>query len=354
MNPAQRIISKFGGQSALAKLIDRPQTTVQYWARSGTIPVKWHQQILAAASRANLSLGPADFVAIESAGTAAPIKVPEAKWPGVLDVAGVEIPCYVLDDGRHVISRTGALHYLAGGKGGGNLESYLRLEALQPFLPRDLADHMIEMAIPQVVNKDVKALSAEAFIDICRAYSRGRDTGALTTETQVAIAIRASMALAAFAKTGIEAAIDEVTGYQYERAADALRVKLTLFLEDEMRPWEKTFPDELWVQFGRLTRWKGPIHERPKYWGKLVNELIYGYLDPDVYQWLRTNAPKPRHGQNYHQWLNGQYGLKKLIEHIWMVIGMATVCYDMRELRQRMAEKFGRQEVQFRLFLPPM
>jgi hypothetical protein len=39
------------------------------------------------------------------------------------------------------------------------------------------------------------------------------------------------MALAAFAKTGIEAAIDEVTGYQYERAHDALRVKLKLFLE---------------------------------------------------------------------------------------------------------------------------
>ena len=160
------------------------------------------------------------------------------------------------------------------------------------------------------------------------------------------------MALAAFAKTGIEAAIDEATGYQYERAEDALRVKLKLFLEEEMRPWEKTFPDELWVQFGRLTRWRGPIHQRPKYWGKLVNELVYSYLDPDVYEWLRT-APAPRHGQNYHQWLSGQYGLRKLIEHVWMLIGMATVCHEMRELRQRMAEKFGRQSIQFTLFLPP-
>lgn len=74
------------------------------------------------------------------------------------------------------------------------------------------------------------------------------------------------MLLGAFAKTGIEAAIDEATGYQYDRASDALQTKLKMFLEEEMRPWEKTFPDELWVQFGRLTRWRGVLHQRPKYW----------------------------------------------------------------------------------------
>ncbi len=351
MNTAQRIISKFGGQTALAKALDRPQTTVQYWARTGTIPAKWHQTIMDAATKASLSLSASDFIAVKT--DTAIIKKPEAKWPGILDVNGVEIQCYVLDDLQHVISRTGALHYLAGGKGGGNLESYLRVADLQSFLPQDIADHMIDFTIAQVVNKDVRGLTASGFIDICRAYSRARDTGALKTETQIAIAVRASMALAAFAKTGIEAAIDEATGYQFERAEDAIRVKLKLFLEEEMRPWEKTFPDELWIQFGRLTRWKGAIQDRPKYWGKLVNELIYSYLDADVYEWLRKNAPKPRHGQNYHQWMNGQFGLKKLIEHIWMVVGMASACFDMRELRERMAEKFGRHPVQFRLFLGP-
>src|SRR5690606_3759996 len=118
--------------------------------------------------------------------------------------------------------------------------------------------------------------------------------------------VRASTLLAAFAKNGIEAAIHEANGYQYEREPDALRTKLKLFLEEEMRPWEKTFPDELWIQFGRLTNWKGAIHSRPKYWGKLVNELVYGYLDGDVLSWLKANAPAPRSGQNYHQWLSSQ------------------------------------------------
>lgn len=120
-----------------------------------------------------------------------------------------------------------------------------------------------------------------------------------------------------------------------------------------MRPWEKTFPDELWIQFGRLTRWKGPIHERPKYWGKLVMELVYGYLDAEIAEWLKKHAPEPRHGRNYHQWLTGQYGLRKLMEHIWMLIGLASACQDMKELRARMAEKFGREGVQFTLYLSP-
>jgi hypothetical protein len=356
MTPAQRIISKFGGQSALAEAIGKSQSTVQYWNKSGTIPGKWHAVVIEAAEAKGLTVEPGDFIATTSASsttTSIAKTLPEAKWPGELAIGDQSLPVYVLHDGRRVISRTGALNFLTAGKGGGNLESYLGIEAVAPFMPDDLADNYIDFDIPQVVNKSVKGMTASAFIDICRAYSRARDTGALATESQQAMAIRASMLLAAFAKTGIEAAIDEVTGYQYERAPDALQTKLKLFLAEEMRPWEKTFPDELWVQFGRLTNWRGPIHSRPKYWGKLVNELVYGYMDADVMNWLKDNAPTPKAGKNYHQWLNGQFGLKKLIEHIWMLIGMASACRDMPELRQRMAERFGRERLQLTLYLPP-
>lgn len=356
MTPAQKIINAFGGQSALADALKTKQSTVSYWARTGRISSKWHRLIVEAALKRNLTVRLDDL-----RGDAPPPEVaneylpahPLAQWPGTLQISEQDVPVYVLDDGRRVLTRTGALNFLTGGKGGGNIESYLRIQALEPFLPQDIYDQFFFITIPQVTNKTVQAMSASAFVDICRAYSRARDTGALTTESQTAIAIRASMLLAAFAKTGIEAAIDEATGYQYERASDALRTRMQLFLEDEMRPWEKTFPDELWVQFGRLTRWRGPIHQRPKYWGKLVMELVYGYLDKEVADWLKKNAPEPRRGQNYHQWMSAQYGLKKLIEHIWMLVGIASACQDMRELRERMAEKFGREGVQLTLYLPP-
>ena len=73
-----------------------------------------------------------------------------------------------------------------------------------------------------------------------------------------------------------------------------MRVKLKAYLGEHMRKWEPTFPEELWVEFARLTKWKGTVTKRPKYWGKLVNELVYEYLDPDVAKWLQDFCTDPR------------------------------------------------------------
>ena len=67
----------------------------------------------------------------------------------------------------------------------------------------------------------------------------------------------------AVAKTGLIALIDEVTWLSYARAEDALQVKLRAFLADEMRKWERTFPNELWIEFGRLTGWQGAVINVP-------------------------------------------------------------------------------------------
>jgi len=37
-----------------------------------------------------------------------------------------------------------------------------------------------------------------------------------------------------------------------------------------------------------------------------------------------------------------QYGLKKAIEHNWMVIGIAKTCRSMPELKDKMAEMYGK------------
>jgi hypothetical protein len=270
--------------------------------------------------------------------------LPVARWPGSLTIGTSEIPCYVLEDGRRVITRTAATSVLTDDKGGGQLEKYIMVENLRGFVPAGFKDQMIDFFIPgvSVPNSTTRGISAENFVEICQAYVAAFQSDALTTDRQKEIAIKAAMFLAACAKVGLIAMIDEATGYQYERASDALQIKLKLYLAEEMRKWEKTFPDDLWVQFGRLTNWTGSIHSRPKYWGNLVMELIYRYLDADVAQWLRENAPKPMKGQNYHQWMSQQYGLKRLIEHIWKVIGIASTCADLKELKTKMEELYGK------------
>jgi hypothetical protein len=281
--------------------------------------------------------------------------IPKATHWGELQIGDASIPCYVLDTGERVFSLKGAVVGLIDTEGG-QLAEYIKVRSLRPFLPPELVptdDPEQKDRIPALIRFDAGGdnpmsafrfpwgLPVEKFMDLCDAYSRAAEEGQLT-ERQQQIAKTANRFLRACRNIGIIALVDEATGYQKVRPLDELQFKLKLYLEEKMREWEPTFPDELWQQFARLTNWTKPTHVRPKYWGKLVMELIYGYLDADVAQWLRDNAPEPMHGQNYHQWLSKQYGLKKLIEHIWKVVGIASTCQTMDELRSRMRTLYGK------------
>ena len=61
-NPAERIIRRFGGQSALATLLGRRQSTVQHWANAGRIPSQWHQPLISLAKQRGVVLEAKDFV----------------------------------------------------------------------------------------------------------------------------------------------------------------------------------------------------------------------------------------------------------------------------------------------------
>jgi hypothetical protein len=288
--------------------------------------------------------------------------LPEAKYKGVLNLVGTDLPCYVLNNGMRVVGRTSFTELLTGIRGGGALEKYLGVEAFKPFISlEEVLERMVPFRLPEVegLERQVKGLPADALIDICKGFMaaleanyRADKSGVKLTPRQREMAIKAGMFVTACAKVGLDALIDEATGAQFDRAEDALQVKLRAYLADELRKWEKTFPDELWNEFARLTNWKGTVTQRPKYWGKLVTELVYEYLDSDVALWLKENEPQPRHGRNWHSWLNDQYGLPKLIQHIYILIGVARTCGHMSELRRKMAEMNGKVPVQYTLFVP--
>ncbi|MGE5595443.1 MAG: inositol-3-phosphate synthase [Hyphomicrobiales bacterium] len=63
LNAAERIIQRFGGQSALASLLGRRQSTVQHWAKTGRIPSQWHGPLMALARSRGIILEPKDFTA---------------------------------------------------------------------------------------------------------------------------------------------------------------------------------------------------------------------------------------------------------------------------------------------------
>jgi hypothetical protein len=276
---------------------------------------------------------------------------PFAKHKGELSLGGHPVDVYVLDTGDRVISLRAVVKTISG-VDASNLGDYIGVQALKPFINSELIlGETKEYHLPGTQLKG-RGITAEQYIEILNGYVRAFEVGALATKRQREIAIKCSIVLGACAKVGLIALIDEATGYQYERAEDALQIKLRAFVAEELREWEKTFPDELWEQFGRLTNWKGKFHQRPKWWGHLVMELIYHALDPDVAHYLKENRPRPYHGQNYHQWLTEDIGLRALIPHIYEVIGIAKTCRDMKELRDKVAEHYGREPVQLTMYLP--
>ncbi len=286
--------------------------------------------------------------------------MPVAHWRGTLNIVGIEVPCYVLDDGQKIIGRTSATELLTGIKGGGALEKYIGVRSLEPFINKEsVLERLVPFRLLEVegLEKAVKGLPADLMIEVCQAFVAALQSSfdpaspyPKLTDRQIQMAIKASAFLSACSKVGLEALIDEATGYQYERAEDALQVKLRAFIADELRAWEKTFPDELWAEFGRLTGWKGSLKSRPKWWGKLVIELIYDTLDPDVAEYLKNNKPPP--SIRWHRQLTENIGVRALVSRCYEVVGMSKECSDMRELRDKVARHYGRQVVQFSFSLP--
>jgi hypothetical protein len=297
--------------------------------------------------------------AVEESLTPEP-SMPVARWRGALNIVGIEVPCYVLDNGEKIIGRTSATELLTGIKGGGALEKYIGVRALEPFIDVDaVAARMVPFRLIEVegLERAAKGLPADLLIEVCQGFVSAlqasldpTSTYPRMTERQKQMAWQASMFLSACAKIGLEGLIDEATGYQYERAEDALQVKLRAFIADELRAWEKTFPDELWQEFGRLTGWSGSLHSRPKWWGKLVIEMIYDTLDSDVAEYLKTN--KPPQGTHWHRQLTENVGVRALVSRCYEVIGMAKTCANIRELRERVALHYGKKIVQLSLALP--
>ncbi|GBD24448.1 Inositol-3-phosphate synthase [bacterium HR29] len=71
-NPAERVIRRFGGQSALAALLGRRQSTIHYWAKTGRIPARWQNTLLRLARERGVPLEPKDFVSRQPREIASP------------------------------------------------------------------------------------------------------------------------------------------------------------------------------------------------------------------------------------------------------------------------------------------
>lgn len=254
------------------------------------------------------------------------------------------IPCYVLEDGTRVLSQRGVVQGLGMGygtrkDGADRLTSFAAGKGISPFVNSDL------LALLQNPIKFVHGggggiaygYPATLLADLCDVVLAARKAGALQKQ-QEHIAHQAEVLVRGFARVGIIALVDEATGYQKDRAKDALAQILEAFVAKELQPYMKTFPADYYEQLFRLYGLQYPPvgnrSWRPGFLGNVTNEIVYKRLAPDLLPELKKAATKAERKSKLHQWLTQEIGHPKLREHLSSLVAILKLSKTPQEFMQ--------------------
>lgn len=287
----------------------------------------------------------AQFAAGERWARAGRHPIPVATHTGKLRVGNIEFDCAVLEDGTRVVSetrfmaamgmyRSGALSTRRERAPGGALPPlFLAYKNLQPFVDRHLGGvHYNPVQYITLAGRvATSGIRADFLPKVCEVWIDAERAGVLGAR-QRQIAAKADILFRGFAHVGIIALVDEATGFQDERARDALAKILEAFVAKELRKWVRTFPVEFYKELFRLRGipYDGTVR-RPAYVGHLTNDLVYARLAPGVLEELRAKNPVTENGKRkhrHHQWLTDNVGHPKLLEHLSAVTTLMKVSDD--------------------------
>lgn len=246
-----------------------------------------------------------------------------------LVLGDVDIPCYVLEDGTRVLSLRGLLTGLGVSSGvsktGENrLVALVESDAIKKNSKTDLAAALKApiQFLPPHGGRSAYGYQATLLADICEALLAARTAGGLT-QTQLAIADQCEVLVRGFARVGIIALVDEVTGYQRDRAKDALARILEAWVAKELQPYIRTFPAEYYEEMFRLRGLPYPPTNpkfRPQYFGVLTNDIVYERLAPGLLEELKRQAVKDEKKAHLHRRLTQEVGHPRLKEHLASVV----------------------------------
>jgi len=265
---------------------------------------------------------------------------------GELDINGLKIPCFVLDDGTRVLSGRGMQEALRirdkpednKKRGGYILPTFFDSSAFKPLINNKLELAKSSPIICYKGNLKIHGYEATILADLCDLVLEARKQGAKFTKRQKIVADQCEVLMRAFAKVGIIALVDEATGYQYERERDELQKILKAYINDELLPWQKRFPDVYYKELFRLNGWDFTvtgIKKRPGVIGKWTNTLIYEQLPPGVLNKLKEITPKSQSGNysaRFHQSLTVDVGEPQLSAQLNQVLALFYLSDSMENM----------------------
>lgn len=256
--------------------------------------------------------------------------LPKATHRGILKITpDVEIPCFVLDDGRRVISgrgMTAAIGMKGRGQGIARIASHRMLEGIENnTLPVAISNPIKFTGGSPKVDTPSDGFEATVLQELCEAILHARDSGLLKTDQEIRYGQYADILIRSFARLGIIALVDEATGYQAIRPRDALQAYLQEIISKELAAWTKKFPDEFYENIYKLKGWTWPGMKKNRFSvvAHYTRDLVYERIAPGLLEELEKKSPKDETGNRenkLHQWLTNDIGDPMLSQHLHSLI----------------------------------
>ena len=286
--------------------------------------------------------------------------LPKATHTGTLKLGDIEIPCAVLEDGTRVFSESGITDALLGVRSGASkklkkeakeagahLPVFVAPGQLRPYISKETLEGPLKPVRYAMNGRIATGFEAHVLPLACEIWLNARQAGALQKQ-QLDKAQKAEILMRGLARVGVIALIDEATGYQKDRAKDALAQILEKFVAKELQPWVKTFPADYYEQLFRLYGYhfppEGKPQWRPQFFGKITNNVVYERIAPELLPELKKAASKAERKARLHQWLSSDIGHPKLREHLASIITLlklAKTPRDFQDLVDRIHPRFG-------------
>ena len=259
----------------------------------------------------------------------------------------MEIECYVLEDGSRVLTQAGFLEAIGRHRKANvshnrdrRVPAIIQGKKIAPFISEETLERLQPIVFQTPHGTRAYAYRAEVLPVVCDIYLQAREQGVLP-RNQEHVAKRAEILVRGLAHVGIIALVDEATGYQELRAKQALSKILEAFIEKELQPWVKTFPDDYYREMFRLRGMEYPADtvKRPMFFGHLTNDIVYKRLAPGVLGELKRVTPKTENGRpkgKYFQMLTTNIGYPKLREHLGSVVTIMKLSNGWKQFTSRL------------------
>lgn len=278
------------------------------------------------------------------------VNVPKATHTGILIIAGQEIHCDVLQDGRRILRQKTLLSAMGRGKIGGsqrrgtgvhNLPVFIQANNLTPYLEPKFLEGSVPIHYKGIDGRKLVGYNAIILPEACKVYVKADDDGVFKDPAQKKIAAVCRAMLYGLAEVGVIALIDECTGYEFAKQRNELQVILESYISKDLMPWTKKFPDEFFEQVYRLHGWQWPKINKnhPQYVGKLINDYVYDALPTCVVEELKTINPTNEKGNRlhrHHQWLTDSMGNKTLEKQVAKVVTLMKVSDNIDQFKTLM------------------